>query len=138
VPIKSVKATVAAERVPLAIDGDWRTAWSTVRGQASRDALTIETEMAPVVGVDLWLTPAVQHHYPRGVVIETSEDGVRWQPAWDGPGDRVLFETVIASGRPGTRMTFPARQARFVRITETLTDEAVPWSVVELGVLRAP
>jgi hypothetical protein len=135
VPIKSVKATVSADRAALAIDGDWRTSWSSVRGQAAADALTIETDAATVTGVELWLTPATQHHYPRGVVIETSADGMHWQPAWDGPGDRVLFETVISSGMHGTRMTFPARAARFVRVTETLTDEAVPWSVVELSVL---
>jgi hypothetical protein len=138
VPIKAVKANVEQDRVALALDHDWRTAWSTVRGQASQDAITIETEVAPVVGVDLWLTPQTQHHYPRGLVIETSQDGAQWQPAWEGAPDLVLFETVMASGLPGTRITFAPRPARFIRLTQTRTDYGVPWSIVELRVLRAP
>jgi hypothetical protein len=139
VPIKAMKSTVEPDRLPLALDGDWRTAWTTVRGQMPNDTLTIETaERAPVVGVDLWLSPLYQYNYPRGLVIETSEDGAHWMPAWEGTPDRVLFETVIASGLPGTRLTFASRPARFVRLTETLTESGVPWSIVELNVLRAP
>jgi hypothetical protein len=139
VPIRSITATIEPNRVALAQDGNWRTAWSTGRGQSSNDALTIEIESAPVVGVDLWLGGGrFQNEYPRGLVIETSEDGGRWVPAWQGAPDSVLFETVLASGMPGTRLTFASRPARFVRLTETLTDAAVPWSIAELHVLRAP
>jgi hypothetical protein len=138
VPIKSSSASIAQDRLGLALDGNWRTAWTTGRGQMPNDTLTIETEPAPVVGVDLWLNPAYSNNYARGLVVETSEDGARWMPAWDGAPDRLLFETILASGQPGTRITFAPRPARFVRLTETLLDAGVPWSVVELNVLRAP
>jgi hypothetical protein len=138
VPIKALKSTIEPNKLSLAIDHSWRTAWSTGRGQTSGDALTIETEAAPVVGVELWLTPKLQREFPRGLVIETSEDGARWMPAWQGAPESVMFESVIATGLPGARMTFTPRQARFVRLTETLTDAGVPWTIVELRVLRAP
>jgi hypothetical protein len=139
VPIKATTSTVESSRLPLALDGNWRTAWTTVRGQSPNDALTIEiAERTPVVGVDLWLTPNTQRHYPRGLVIETSEDGAHWVPAWEGAPDRVLLETLVASGLPGTRMTFASRPTRFLRLTETVAEAGVPWSIVELNVLRAP
>jgi hypothetical protein len=84
------------------------------------------------------MNPSTETQYPRGLLIETSEDGTRWTPAWEGLPGNVLLETALGSGLPGTRMTFASRQARFVRLTETLTDEAAPWSIVEVHVLRAP
>jgi len=138
VPIKASTASIAQDRLGLALDGNWRTAWTTGRGQMPNDTLTIETERAPVVGVDLWLNPAYSNNFARGLVVETSEDGARWVPAWEGAPPGLLFETILASGQPGTRITFASRPARFVRLTETLLDAGVAWAIVELNVLRAP
>jgi hypothetical protein len=135
-PIKSLTATVQSNDVALALDGNFRTQWSTGRGQATNDAVTIETDRALITGVELWLNTSSSRNYPRGLVIETSEDGKRWGRAWEGSTEQAQFMTLLASGLPGTRITFPPRQARFVRLTETLNDLGTPWSIAELAVLR--
>jgi hypothetical protein len=136
--INAWTATINQHLVPLALDGDWGTAWSTGRGQAANDALTLDMDPAMLAGVELWIGASFRFNYPRGLLIETSADGARWEPAWEGTTTQALFETTLASGQPGTRLTFAPRPARFLRLTATLNESAHAWSIAELAVLRVP
>ena len=76
--------------------------------------------------------------FPGALRIESSEDGQRWSEAWDGSTDDARFATMLLEGINACRITWPARQARFLRLTITVNESARPWSIAELALLRVP
>ena len=65
--------------------------------------------------------------YPRTFTVELSQDGSSWTPAAEASGTG-----------PTTIVTFPAAQARFVRIRLTANaDDAPAWSIQNLNVYAA-
>jgi hypothetical protein len=137
VQVKGGTATPEPGQVPLAMDQKMETGWSTGRGQQVDDTLTLETESVPLAGIELWPGPRAQD-FPMGLVVETSEDGRVWSPAWSGVTAPIRFATLLTQGSPGTRITFTPRQGRFVRLTETVNESFRAWSIAELVVLRTP
>jgi hypothetical protein len=138
-PAKAMTGTVDPTHAFWAIDGDWDTAWSTDRGQAINDSVTIEVpEAARIGGIELQSGPANPQDFPVALRIELSEDGQRWAEAFDGSTDDARLATILLEGVNGCRITFTPRQARFIRLTETVDESARPWSIAELTVLRVP
>ena len=132
--------SLSAPDASRAIDGDVTTVWSTGRGQAANDSVTIEladanADAVSVAGVELQSGSNAQN-YPVALRVELSEDGQRWSTAWEGLTADPRFATVLLEGVDGCRVTFAARPARFVRLTETVDDSARPWSIAEVSVLR--
>lgn len=63
---------------------------------------------------------------PKAYSVSVSDDRVNWgSPVAAGPGQSGI-----------TTIAFPARTARYIRITQTGTDPLYHWSVYELDVYR--
>jgi len=65
--------------------------------------------------------------FPRGYEVEVSTDGTTWKKVASGEGAGVL-----------TDINFEPVQAKFVRLKQTATAGAVPWSVRRLKLYEAP
>jgi hypothetical protein len=138
-PAKAMTATIDNAHASWAVDGDWSTAWGTERGQEINDSVTIEApDTMAIGGIELQSGSANPQDFPGALRIELSENGQRWTPAWEGSTDDARFATILLEGINGTRITFPARQARFLRLTITVNESARPWSIAELAILRVP
>lgn len=139
IPAKGMTATIDQSHASWAIDRNWDTAWTTDRGQANGDSVTIEVSEPALIGaIELEPGAANPQDFPIALRIELSDDGQRWAQAFDGSTDDARLATLLLQGLNSCRITFTPRQARFVRLTETVLESARPWSIAELTVLRVP
>jgi hypothetical protein len=139
VPAKSMTSTIDSTHASWAVDRDWSTAWTTERGQEINDSVTVEaTDTISIGGIELESGDDNPQDFPGALRIESSEDGQRWSAAWDGSTDDARFATMMLEGINAVRITWPARPARFLRLTITVNESARPWSIAELALLRVP
>ena len=134
-----VSATHRPEEAHLAIDGRPETRWGTGEAQRPGMAFTVDLgRLEEVGGLTLDARP-LPGDLPRGLRLETSEDGERWEAvqlewrgeaAWDG-------WTVRRLSGGGASYGFPPRRARLVRLSLSGAAEAHWWSIHELR-LYAP
>ena len=72
--------------------------------------------------------------FPRRLEIQTSTDGQRWERVWEGRAAAQAFLALVRQPLEGPmRFTFPAREARYVRLLQ-LDDAPQQWHVAELTV----
>jgi F5/8 type C domain len=131
-------ASLHPEMARWALDRDAATAWRS--GERQRPGMWFQVDLGRVhpVGMVTWLPGAFQEG-PTGFRVEASLDGVRWRLAreaspsygplyWSGshPIGRVRW------GRVEVR--FPARPARYLRITQLGENSRLDWSIRELFV----
>jgi mono/diheme cytochrome c family protein/glucose/arabinose dehydrogenase len=107
-----------------AVDGNpdsrYTTGVSQVPGMWFQIELRQETS---IIGVELDSTKSA-NDYPRGYTVETSKDGQAWgKPVATGKGLGAV-----------TEITFPAVNAKFIRITQTGSAPGNFWSIHELEV----
>jgi F5/8 type C domain-containing protein len=123
-----------------AIDRDAATRWRTTT--RSPDAW-FEVDLGGVhtVGMVAWL-PGSYQEVPVGFRLETSLDGVHW--AIGREVAQYYGPLYWAAGHPMGRVRwgrvevrFPARPARYVRVTHLGHDERFPWTIRELFVYEA-
>ncbi len=121
----------------LAIDADPITLWTSGEEMGTGMSLTVDLRTPQqITHVILRLPIDKKDDRPRGLTVETSPDGEWWETVPD--------VTVTISEETGeASVTFPPRQARSVRLTQTGTREealaacghgAYWWSVGELYV----
>ncbi len=121
----------------LALDGDPSTLWTSGMEMGPGMSLTVNLRKPQqIASVVLRLPIDKKDDHPRGLTVETSPDGERWETVPDA--------TVTISEEAGeASVTFPSRQAGSVRLTQTGTREealadcghgAYWWSVGELYV----
>ncbi len=145
VPLPRAGLTVSASRhseeAALAVDADPRTRWATHHPQTPGDWFAI-TLPAPtrLTGVRLSSAPT-PHDFPRGLVVETSPDGARWERQavalrTDGMlrwgGTHLLHDGVATLT---LTLTFPPTEARALRLTLTAGDGVFDWSIYDLDLL---
>lgn len=134
-PIQSIAASVNGKSVGRLIDHDPGTRWDTAEAQRGGETLTIDLgRPLEVRGLELQLGSQVTD-FPRQLRIETSADGTAWAEAWSGGG---ALPTVSA-GLDAPRTVplwfgFAPVSARYLRVTQTGTDETYYWSIEELAV----
>jgi hypothetical protein len=76
--------------------------------------------------------------FPTALVVETSEDGTRWAPAWSGTVlDRAIRAAMEDPKRMRIVVDFPPRPARFVRMRAASGGNDAPWTIAELEVWTA-
>ena len=119
-------------------DGDPATWWDCAAPQKGGEQFEVDlgrpTQVAAVVtalGVNV-------ANFPRQLVVETSVDGAEWAPAWDA---HVVVATILAGQRdpknPRIIVAFEPREARYVRLRQTLNHDQFFWSVSELEIYSA-
>ncbi len=121
----------------LAIDADPTTLWTSGEEMGPGISLTVDVRKPQqMAGVILRLPIDKKDDRPRGLAVETSPDGERWETV---PDVTVTISEVTGEAS----VTFQPRKARSVRLTQTGTrEEALAacghgahwWSVGELYV----
>ena len=117
------------------IDGDLSTRWDTGRSQRPGDSVTVDLgEGHEVAGAELQIAGLVTD-FPRQLRIETSLDGQVWRDGWTGGGAFAAFAGALDEPRAvPLRFQFAPRLARFLRFTQTGSDETYYWSISELRI----
>ncbi len=133
-PIRRLDASCAPEGVARATDGDPRTRWFC-GAQLGDEVLTADVGIATTIGAIRYAPGAVLGGFPRQLVIETSRDGLAWEPAWEGSLVDALIEAGLETPRDADVVVgFAPRSGRFVRLRQTGTSSDFVWSVAELQV----
>jgi hypothetical protein len=134
-PIALIRATINTDAVMSMIDQDRLTRWDS-GPQTERAAIEIDLGVGrSVSGIDLMRGPFVDD-FPRGLVIEASEDGRAWQELWRGGSGGLAFVGAFESPRDvPLKYRFPVTAARLLRMRLTDKDDTYYWSIAELRVL---
>jgi hypothetical protein len=131
-------ASIHPERAPGIFDRNPATAWDNMRGfdLYNNDNTVLVDFGRPIEFSGLAIEYGGSREYPRGIVVEISDDGGRWEKldALDAYRDLVIG----LLRRPLERrfeMSFPPKKARYLKLTQTLP--SVCWSIKEMH-LYAP
>ena len=130
-----IRPNVNDMAVASMIDQDRTTRWES-GPQTTRTAVEIDLgAVRTVTGIDTWLGPFVDD-FPRGLVIEASEDGKTWKEIWQGGSAGLAFVAAFESPRDlPLKYRFPPTPARMLRMRLTKDDKIFYWSIAELRVL---
>jgi hypothetical protein len=123
-------------------DRDLNTRWSSNKPQEPGLFFQIDLgQVIPNLG-RITLISGKPEDAPRGLRLEISPDGLRWQTISEVPG---LWSDLFWSGphpfyRPGLGridITFTPRSGRFIKLTQLGSDPTYFWSVAECFVYQA-
>jgi hypothetical protein len=116
-------------------DDDQTTRWES-GPQSDHTAVEIDLGgVGTVAGVELLLGPFVQD-FPRGLIIEVSEDGQSWREVWQGGSAGLAFVAAFEAPRDvPLRYRFAPTPARSLRMKLTKNDDIYYWSIAEIRVL---
>jgi hypothetical protein len=136
--LAGVRATPGQDLVPNLTDGDRITRWHTGGPQGPGAELLLDLGgVREVQGVELQLGGYVAD-FPRELVIELSEDGAAWTPAWSGPTAFVAYLAGLEDPLlMPLRFAIGPAPARFVRLRQTANDPVYYWTIAELRLFGA-
>ena len=133
-PIAAVRASEG--EAALLIDGRLDTDWGS-RQQGSEWILADLGAVKSVGGISL----AIQKHsqgFPRHLAIDVSIDGERFEQLWEGNGaSRTFLAVVDAPISAWLRVGFPAREARYVKLRQTV-EARMLWVVPQIEINGPP
>jgi hypothetical protein len=133
VPVQSATASCSHAIAHYAIDGNDDTRWDC-GPQRPNEEITFDLGRASSVATVVHRLGIYTGNFPRHLVIETSLDDSSWTPAWDGSVRGLLIAQALE--RPGATIEFAIpiapRSARYVRLRQTSSDPAFPWSIGEI------
>jgi hypothetical protein len=135
-PLRLARATASCPRPEAAFDGNLETSW-ICGPQRGAEWFTADLGAATAdVSAVRYTMGQSYRHFPRELVVETSLDGDRWEPAWNGEViaatlDGALLDPLLAP----TTVPFTPRRARYVRLRQTGMDDEVNWVLPELAIL---
>jgi len=117
-------------------DHDILTRWHAGREQRPGDSMTVDLGQPRTVHGAETLIGGYVADFPRQLSIETSLDGQLWSPAWGGGTALMAFSAALADPL-NVPLAFPfdPRAARYLRFTQTGSEQVYYWSVAELRVL---
>jgi hypothetical protein len=133
--IAVIRPTVNEAAVASMTDQDRTTRWES-GPQTDRTAVEIDLGgVRSVSGIELLLGPFVED-FPRGLIIEASEDGQAWREIWQGGSAGLAFVAAFEAPRDvPLRYRFAPTPARLLRMRLTKNDETYYWSIAEMRVL---
>ena len=122
---------------PLVQDGNLYTRWHVGREQRRGDWLTVDLgSRTQITGIEMLIGGYVAD-YPRELLIETSDDQQVWSPAWSGPTALLALSGALDHPRDmPLSIPLQPRSARYIRFTQTGSDNVFYWSIAELRVLK--
>lgn len=125
---------LAAAFGSVALDGDPNSRWTTDRPMQPGDRLTLDMSRTQQVAKIILDSAGSPNDYPRGYVVESSEDAQTWTEI-----ARATAVEVTASQKGGVvTVTFAPTQTRYLRITNKGLVPGTFWSVHELTVYDTP
>ena len=133
--IAVIRPNVNEAAVTSMIDRDRTTRWES-GPQSDRTAIEIDLGGVHTVhGIDLFLGPFVED-FPRGLIIEASEDGKAWSEVWRGGSAGLAFVGAFEAPRDvPLRYRFAPTPARLLRMKLTKNDDTYYWSIAEMRVV---
>jgi hypothetical protein len=132
-PVRSIEASCAQEHAQLMLDGDPASRWQCPQVRDEYVLVELDGPQA-VVSVTQYLGAAALD-YPALLRIETSVDGVSWEPAWHGPGVVAALAGALRDlRRIPVQFGFSPRIARFVRLLNEGRDADTYWSIAALTI----
>jgi hypothetical protein len=127
---------VNPEAVTSMVDRDLTTRWDS---GPQIEGMRVEIDLGivhTVHGIDISLGRFVED-FPRGLVIEVSEEGHLWRETWRGSSaGMAVWASLDPRGTVPVRYRFPPTQARLLRMRLTASDKVYYWSIAELQVLQ--
>ena len=134
-PVAHVRANINPATTRSMIDRDRATRWHS-GPQVENTTVDVDLgQVHTVVGIDVLLGPFAAD-FPRGLVIELSDDVGEWRQVWQGSSAGLAYTAALEAPRDLTlKYRFPPSDARIVRMRQTLNDPAYYWSIAELRVL---
>ena len=129
-------ASDAADRLPLAFDGDGDTRWLTGRPQSGDEWIALRFDRPRDLSrVELATAPRSFGDYPRELTIESTAEEGTTSTLWKGPM-LVPFGRALAGGGPlpAVVITLPSNRTRTLTIRQTGRTRRWFWSVHELAV----
>lgn len=135
-PVTAIAAEHSAEPVGAMLDGNRITRWHAGREQRPGDSMTADLGTAREVhGAELLIAGYVAD-FPRRLTIATSLDGQTWSDAWEGGTAMIALSAALEDPlNVPLPFSFPPRQARYVRFTQTGSERIYYWSVAELRIV---
>ena len=116
--------------LPLALDNDASTRWTTNRPMHAGDSLTLDMEKATLVGKIVMDSASAPGDYPHGYTLEASPDGHAWQTLAQATPD----EAKAAVKQGILTITFSPTPVQYLRVTNLGTEATTFWSIHELCV----
>ncbi|HET9466899.1 MAG TPA: discoidin domain-containing protein [Vicinamibacterales bacterium] len=130
-----IQANVNPAMTLLMVDGDLTTRWES---GPQEQGMRVDVDLGAVrtvQGVDLWLGRFVED-FPRGMVIEASEDGQSWRELWRGSSAGLaVVSSFDLGGSVPMRYRFEPTQARIIRMRLTADDPIYFWSIAEMKII---
>jgi hypothetical protein len=97
--------------------------------------LTIDLGRVQSTGAVLHDEGAAAGDFPKRLVIETSEDGMSWVPAWSGNAWGPAIRAAMQDPKSfHLWFVFEPRPARYVRLTHPPEDQQFTWVISDLEV----
>jgi hypothetical protein len=132
--IRALSASCGAEEVGFAMDGDIETRW-VCGPQVADGEVRVDLGRVATVGAVTQALGSFGADFPRELAIDTSPDGLTWEPAWRGsPAAHVLAAGLDAPRLTRVVLPFTSRDARFVRLRQIGRHAVNYWSIAELEV----
>jgi hypothetical protein len=134
-PVRAARFNLGAFDVRVVTDGNPETVWATPKPQRGGEEVVIELEAIDnVSGVALSTGPPLEG-YPRALAVATSIDGQNWDEVWAGGMAGRAVEGVLRDPRTAeSRIAFPAKPARFIRLRQVGAHPDYGWFIAELKV----
>ncbi|RPI57517.1 MAG: hypothetical protein EHM55_01540 [Acidobacteria bacterium] len=134
-PVAVIRPNVNEGAVTSMIDRDRTTRWES-GPQSDRTAVELDLgTVRMVAGIDLLLGPFVED-FPRGLIIEASEDGTTWTEVWQGGSAGLAIAAALEAPLDvPLRYRFAPTPARLLRMRLTRNDETYYWSIAEMTVV---
>jgi hypothetical protein len=134
-PITVIRPNVNEAAVAAMTDRDLTTRWES-GPQSDRTAIEVDVGgVRTVAGVDLLLGRFVED-FPRGLIIEASNDGQTWREVWKGRSAGLAFVGAFEAPRDvPLRYRFAPTSTRLLRMKLTENDDTYYWSIAEIRVV---
>lgn len=132
-PIRDASA-IPPEDVALMLDDNPATVWRTPPQHGGEQLRFDLGAPAVVAGITLTLGAQVAA-YPRRLIVDVSDDGVEWRPAWQGqPAALVVAAALVTPHHVAFTVSFAPQSARFVRLTQVARADTA-WEVASVSLL---
>ena len=133
--LAGIEASTSQDRVANMTDGDLDSRWDTAGPQNPRHAMVLDLGARRAVeGVEM-LIGGYLADFPRALAVDLSDDGLIWQPVWNGETALMTFVAALEMPRAvPLRVPLANAPARFIRLRQTGADPVYYWSIAELHV----
>jgi len=134
IPIASLSSPCEAPALRQALDRNVDTYW-VCGPELDEQQLTIDLGRVQTAGAVLHDEGPHAGNFPRRLVIETSEDGSTWSPAWAGNAWGPAISAAMRNPKANhIWFVFDPRPARFIRLTHPREEQHYIWAIADLEV----